>query len=337
MKRRAFIEKLGIAGIGFSFGGSISNAVEERVAGKDKEDELFTISLSQWGFHRAIFGDAQKNYSKFIKTLHTSPDEALQGKMDPRDIVIRARELGVGLVDLVNICWFGHAKDGPWLRDFKTLAANEGVGFGVLMCDEVGLLGAAKKVDRDASLAKHREWMEAAAELGCPFLRVNAYGEGNYLEQMQRNAESLYLLAEASKDFGLEVLVENHGHPSSNAAWLAMLMEMTDHPRTGVFTDFDNFFMGGWGHVPQRRYDRLQGMLDLAPYTKAVSAKSYDFGEDGNETTVDFDLCFKTALDAGFRGIASAEYEGSRLSEAEGSARTVALLRRVDDELAGLY
>jgi len=322
MKRRTFLENVGTAGVATALGAPVA----ARAAPSDGKP--FTIGLSQWGFHRAIFGDGRDNYAEFIKTLHASPDDVLRGEMDPRDIVVRARELDVDVVDLVNILWFGHAADAPWLRDFKSKAVDHNVTFGVLMCDQLPDIGSATQADRDASVAAHTLWMAAAAELGCSFLRVNPYGEGTYLQQCQRGAETLHRLAEISADYDLEILVENHGHPGGNAAWVAMLIEMVDHPRIGAYTDFDNFFMGGWGLDPERRYDRHQGMLDLAPYTKAVSAKSHDFGPDGEETTIDFHQCLQVVLDAGFNGLVTAEFEGNRLSEAEGSRLTVELLRR---------
>lgn len=330
MNRREFIQRS--AAIGASV------AVGETIVGKEiAAKPLFELALSQWAFRRAILGNARDDNSKFIETLHRSPDAVLLGEMDPRDIVVRARELGVDYVDLVNILWFGHGKDAPWLKEFKRRAANEGVGFGVLMCDELGKIGAEKKADRDASVARHVEWLETAAELGCLYLRVNAYGDGNYLEQCRRSSESLHRLGEASMKYGVEILVENHGHPGSNGAWLAMLMEMANHPRVGTYTDFDNFFMGGWGLNPERRYDRLQGMLDLAPYTRAVSAKSHDLGTDGEETTINFNQCLRTLLDEGFRGLVCAEHEGTRLSEYEGSRLTIELLKRERKKLESEY
>ena len=35
-------------------------------------------------------------------------------------------------------------------------------------------------------------------------------------------------------------------------------------------------------------YDRYKGLKELIPFAKAVSAKSYDFDHNGNETTIDY-------------------------------------------------
>ncbi|MDQ8196931.1 sugar phosphate isomerase/epimerase [Pelagicoccus enzymogenes] len=332
MDRKTFVAQcaaLAAAGIVGKSGYAkiISPKRSENLSLPGKEEELFDISLSQWSYHRAIFGKSRDEYAWFVKTLESDPDRVLQGSLDPRDIVRKASSLGVHVVDLVNILWFGHGNDAPWLAEFKKRAAGEGVRFGVLMCDQLPNIGASDRRVRQRSIAEHIQWMDTAAELECRYLRVNAYGDGSYLELCRNAAESLRALGDAAESRGLEVLVENHGHPSSNGAWLAMCLEMAGHSKVGAFTDFDNFFMGGWGHVPQRRYDTLQGMLDLAPFTRAVSAKSYDFDAAGNETTVDFEICLRTALDGGFRGLASAEYEGEHLTEDEGTRLTVELLR----------
>ena len=303
------------------------------VSPRSGSTERFGLSLSQWSYHRSIFGDSRADYDRFLHLLATDPDAVLQGDMDPRDIVVRARELDLGTVDLVNVLFYGHAADGPWLAEFGRRARREGVGFGILMIDEAGSIGASDAAARAAAIARHRQWLDCAVTLGCTAIRVNAYGDGTYLAQLRQCAESLAVLGDLGAEAGLDVLVENHGHPSSNGAWLAMLMEATAHPRVGVLADFDNFFMGGWNHDPQRRYDSVQGMLDLAPYTRAVSAKSYDFGADGLETRVDFHRAMQIVLDAGFDGLASAEYEGEHLSEAGGTRATVALLRTVRQDL----
>jgi sugar phosphate isomerase/epimerase len=126
---------------------------------------------------------------------------------------------------------------------------------------------------------------------------------------------------------GIQLVVENHGHPGSNGAWLAMLVEKTAHKNLGVYLDLDNFFMGGWGIEPERRYDRKQGVLDLAEYTVGVSAKTKHFLPDGTEEFIDYDWCVNTLLERGFSGYMSAEYEGHALSNWKGSKATVRLLQ----------
>ncbi|GGA72645.1 xylose isomerase [Neiella marina] len=281
------------------------------------------ISLSQWCFHRAIFGNSRDNYSQFIKTLHQSPDDVLLGRLDPRDITKLSRQLGVDRVDLVNILFFGHAEDKPWLDDFKLRAKDNGVSFQLLMCDETGAIGASNAKARQQAIDNHKPWFEAAAYLGCKQIRVNAYGDGTYLQQLHQCAESLAVLASIGNDYGIEVLVENHGNASNNGAWLAMLIELTNHPNLGVFTDLDNFFMGGWGLNPERRYDRVQGLIDLAPYTRGVSVKSHDFDASGRETTLDYPKLLQIFQNAGFNGLYSAEFEGEHMSELSGTTATI--------------
>ena len=65
-----------------------------------------------------------------------------------------------------------------------------------------------------------------------------------------------------------------------------------------------------------------------------VSAKSYDFDADGNETTIDYSRILKIVKDAGFKGRIGIEYEGPRLSEEEGVIATKKLLERVGKEFS---
>ncbi|MGY5451911.1 sugar phosphate isomerase/epimerase family protein [Agarivorans sp. MS3-6] len=287
------------------------------------------LGLSQWAFHRAILGDSRDDYDKYLVTLQNDPEKVLRGSMANRDIVEQALRLGVKVVDLVNLLFFSRASDVRWLRSWKQDAEQQGVRFACLMCDELGHLAASSVKERQKSIDLHKQWLTAAAELGCSQLRVNAYGDGSYLQQLRHCSESLKVLCDSAASMGISIVVENHGHPSSNGAWLAMLIESVERDNTGVYIDFDNFFMGGWRHSPKRLYDRYQGMEDLANITVGGSAKSYAFDQSGNETTVDFARCVSILTEAGFSGVLSAEYEGDLHSEYDGSAKTLALLNKV--------
>ena len=69
-------------------------------------------------------------------------------------------------------------------------------------------------------------------------------------------------------------------------------------------------------------------MEELMPFAKAVSAKSFDFTTNGEESTIDFkriiDIVNKFEYD-GYYGI---EYEGSNISEEKGILKTKELLER---------
>ena len=85
-----------------------------------------------------------------------------------------------------------------------------------------------------------------------------------------------------------------------------------------------------WG--TREEYDRYTGMSELMPFAKAVSAKSNDFDERGNEIHTNYEKMIGIVLDSGYRGWIGVEYEGAKMSEFEGIIRTRDLLRKVRSE-----
>ena len=81
-------------------------------------------------------------------------------------------------------------------------------------------------------------------------------------------------------------------------------------------------------------YDRYKGVRELMPYAKAVSAKSHEFDEKGNEVKTDYLRMMKIVLDYGYNGYVGVEYEGSKVDAYQGIKLTKALLERVRDQLS---
>jgi hypothetical protein len=72
----------------------------------------------------------------------------------------------------------------------------------------------------------------------------------------------------------------------------------------------------------------------MLPFAKGLSAKSYAFDAQGNETIIDFSKMLKMIRDnPDFTGYVDIEYEGSQLSEPEGIRATKALLERTWNDL----
>ena len=63
----------------------------------------------------------------------------------------------------------------------------------------------------------------------------------------------------------------------------------------------------------------------MMPYAKGVSAKSYTFDKDGNETKMDYERILKIVKDAGYTGHIGIEFEGN-YDEAKGIMDTKNLL-----------
>jgi len=266
----------------------------------------FKISLTEWSLHRTL----------------------CEGKVNHRDFPKVAKQAyGIDATELVNQFLMDRAKDQAYLADFKKRAADLGVSILLIMCDNEGMLGDPEQAKRSQAVENHYKWAEAAKFFGCHSIRVNAYGAGTPQEQMEQVAQSVRGIAEFCAKLGLNVLLENHGGLSSNAEWLVSLVKKVGLPNCGTLPDLGNFKVD-----EHTEYDRYKGVSEMMPYAKAVSAKSLNFDEQGNETRVDYRRMMKIVLEAGYRGYVGIEYSGDKLSEPEGIRATKRLLEKVERE-----
>jgi len=338
--RRQFIQSsVAAAGLGAVSAGCGRESAPSGSQPETASEPLFRISLAQWSLHRGLFGGdpgetiGWENFSRIVN----SPDypTLLAGDVKPLDFpVIARRDFDIDAVEYVNLFYFDRARDQAFLSELKSRADGEGVRNVLIMCDALGAIGAPDEAARKTTVENHHPWVEAARFLGCHSIRVNAASDPGLPpeEQMKLAADGLRSLCEFANPLEINILVENHGGLSSNAQWLSSLMKMVDHPRVGTLPDFGNFNIS-----ETESYDRYKGMEELMPYAKSVSAKSYDFDEQGDETTIDFRRIMKIVLDAGFRAFVGIEYEGTRLSEPDGIRATKALLEKIREELKGDY
>lgn len=262
---------------------------------------LFSISLAEWSFHRALRAKQMDNLD-FAK--------------------VAKREFGIEAIEYVNGFFKDKPRDAKYLAELNRRASGEGVYQHLIMIDAEGALGDPDPAKRAEAVANHVVWVEAAKTLGCATIRVNAESRGTPEEQQKLAADGLRQLCEKADPYGINVIVENHGGISSHGDWLAGVMRLVNHPRVGTLPDFGNFY----------DYDRYQGVTEMMPFAKAVSAKSHDFDAWGDETTKDYRRLLKIVLDAGFRGWIGIEYEGERLPERDGVRATLRLLERLRAE-----
>ncbi|MEZ5069748.1 MAG: sugar phosphate isomerase/epimerase family protein [Bacteroidales bacterium] len=301
---------------------------------KTTEDESataepdFKISLAQWSLYRSFFGDALSDWGEFGRMLMEAPDSMLQGPLNPDDFPKIAAGYGIDCIELVNTFYFGKVHDMAYWEGFKKSCDEAGVTVGLIMCDALGNLGDADPEARMKTIENHYPWVDIAAFLGAHSIRVNAAGEGTMEEVAANVKDGLTKLGEYGATKGINIIVENHGGSSSNAAWLAGIMKEVGMDNVGTLPDFGNFCIERGPDGCLEEYDRYQGMVELMPYAKGVSAKSHEFDADGNETESDFYKIMQIVKESGFTGYVGIEFEGNGLSEDEGIKATKALLEK---------
>ena len=297
--RRQFMKQSALGATGLALAGAESIMAAPKAP--------FEISLAEWSLHKALFKKEVDNLN-FAK--------------------IAREDFGIGAIEFVNSFFKDKAKDMDYLKDLNQRAKDHGVIHHLIMIDGEGALGDPDAAKRTQAIENHYRWVDAAKFLGCKMIRVNAQSRGNWDEQMKLAADGLRRLTEYGATAKIAIVVENHGGLSSNGQWLSGVMKQVDHPNCGTLPDFGNFRIS-----KDEQYDRYQGVTELMPFAKAVSAKSHDFDAAGNETEIDYPKMMKIVAAAGYKGWVGIEYEGDKLSEMDGIRATKKLLEKVRTEM----
>ncbi len=281
------------------------------------QEPFFKLSLAQWSLS---------------KPIHS-------GEMDPMNFAEKANEMGFDGIEYVSQLYTPILEKGGasevamknLLDSLKARSERYKVKNILIMVDGEGDLATPNEKDRNLAVENHKKWVDAAQFLGCHSIRVNLFGSNDAEIWKNNSIDGLKKLGEYASTKGINVLVENHGYLSSNAKLLVEVMAGVNLPNVGTLPDFGNFCLnreGGerWEAKCIEEYPRYKGIEEMMPFAKAVSAKSYDFNDEGQETTMDYQKILKIVKDAGYTGFIGVEYEGNRLSAEEGIMATKNLL-----------
>ncbi len=310
MTRRTFI--------GRSLLGAEAMTVALSLEGLAMSDLGIKISLAEWSLHRARY----------------------DGTLDHLDFPAKAkRDFGISAVEYVNGFFGGRkmsfreaGKNAAYLKELLKRSKDAGVVNHLLMVDDEGPLAAPDEKARLSAVDNHKKWVEAAKLLGCKTVRVNLLGEGSDEEKKMAAVDSLGRLGELAGTMKLNIVVENHGGVTSNAAWLASVVKQVSRPNVGTLPDFGNFCLSQpWGTTQEgceNMYDRYKGVQELLPYAKGVSAKTYDFDASGEQPLMDYKRLIGLVKASGYKGYIGIEFEGNTQGEEEGIRKTKALLEK---------
>lgn len=281
-------------------------------SGQVTDGSELKISLAQWSIHRSIDS----------------------GLLKPENFAAIAKnDFGIQAVEYVASFYKEHGTDESFWKMMLKRADSLQVRSLLIMVDGEGDLGSVQTDARNAAVINHHKWIEAARILGCHSIRVNAFGDGTKEEVKSAMIDALTQLSTYAASRQINVIVENHGLYSSDGKWIADIMKQVNMSNCGTLPDFGNWCLNAkWGttqdNVCTVVYDRYAGVSEMMPWAKGVSAKSYQFDVNGNETIIDYAKLLNIVKTASFDGYIGIEYEGHDLSEPDGIRATRALLEK---------
>tara|TARA_B100000900_G_scaffold289881_1_gene248736 strand:- start:5965 stop:6915 length:951 start_codon:yes stop_codon:yes gene_type:complete len=314
MKRIQFLQNLSMAFFGIStLGFAGQNMKKNHIKSKNFNKKTIKLSLAQWSLNKSING----------------------GILDPYDFAKVASGYGFSGLEYVTQLYkeiYSKTDKAKAIGTFVKKSLYESQKFGLenvlIMVDDEGDLSIENQSERLLSIENHKRWVDAATEMGCHSIRVNLYGTTKIDRWKDVSKESLLKLSEYASSSKINILVENHGGFSSNAKLLMEVINDINLPNCRTLPDFGNFCIEKRGDECIYEYDKYVGVEELLSKAGAVSAKSYDFDNRGNETTIDYQKMFGLVKKAGYTGYISVEYEGNRLSEKDGILFTKKLIEK---------
>lgn len=303
---------------------SCKNAKEEQaetneVMADTIPQKSYPLSLAQWSLNKPIFA----------------------GTADPMDFAKTASELGFEGLEYVSQLYTNEAINFPMkeaglriiLDSLKARSERYGLKNVLIMVDGEGDFSFNDEKATAQAVENHKKWVDAAAFLGCHSIRVNLFGEEDPEAWVTNSVRSLKALCEYAATKNVNIIVENHGGLSSNGELLSRVMKEVNMPNCGTLPDFGNFCLkreGGarWGAPCVEEYDRYKGTEEILPFATGVSAKSYAFDTEGNETTIDYFKMFDIIKKSDFEGFVGIEFEGPEEDPVAGIKATKALVEK---------
>jgi len=298
---------------------SKSDEQSEVIENEVNETPFFKLSLAQWSLHRFV------NNEKGSPFLFAS----------------QAKEMGFEGLEYVSGLFKGEIEKLGFdivIDSLKTMSESNGMKNVLIMVDGEGDLADPNDEARNKAVENHKRWVDAAQKLGCHSIRVNTFGTNDPEVWKETVVDGLKKLSEYAATKNINVLCENHGWLSSDAPKLMEAIHAVNMSNCGTLPDFGNWCIkrkdgAQWGECLEEYPDKYEGIKLMLPAAKAVSAKSYDFDENGNETTLDYPRIIQLVKDSGYNNYIGVEYEGTRLNEKEGIEATKALLLKSAKEI----
>jgi sugar phosphate isomerase/epimerase len=215
------------------------------------------------------------------------------------DFIADCAKFGLEGTELTSYYFPADVSD-TWLRDTAALCFRLGLDIsGTAIRNEFALPPGEA---RDAELKQTKQWIDRAAVLGAPVIRIFA----GHVQKGQTEEEAHKLMVAGMEECcayaaqkGIYLALENHGGPTATAEGLLKLVHAVKSPWFGVNLDSGNFHSD----------DVYAELAAVAPYALNAQVKVVTSGPDKKKVPTDYNKIAKILRDASYRGYVALEYE----------------------------
>jgi len=243
-------------------------------------------------------GRATKNMQLSL-AAYSMRDSFKKGEMDLFDFIDWCAEMDLPGTELTSY-YFKEDFDKSYLHELRRRAFRNGVtvsGTAIAndFCKPAG-------PELDEQIAHVRQWIDNAAELFAPHIRIFAgrAPEGVDIKKaIGWCADGIKRSLEYAARRGVTLGLENHGGITARAAdHLAICKAVGEHPWFGVNLDTGNY-----------RTNPYEELAMAAPLSVNVQVKVLVAAPGGGTETTDLEKLKKILVDAGYKGWVALEYE----------------------------
>jgi sugar phosphate isomerase/epimerase len=272
--RRASLVPLGAAaGVGLGAGSALAQTPIKRAGGPKLK-----LSLNAYSFSK-LLNDHLKGRGKGMTLL---------------ELLDYCAEQDFDAIDPTGYFFPGYPKvpSDKYVNEFKRRAFALGLdisGTGVR-----NNFASADKEERASGVRHVKEWVECAARLGAPVLRVFAGPEpkGHAWDKVAAwMVDSLKECVEHGKKYGVIIGIQNHGDTLKTADQVIKIVKMVDSEWFGVIVDTGYFLTE----------DPYKDIAQVIPYAVNWQIKESPFGKESKVKT-DLKKLVRIIRQGGYRG-----------------------------------
>jgi sugar phosphate isomerase/epimerase len=210
------------------------------------------------------------------------------------DVLDFCAQAGFDAIDPTGYYFPGYPKvpNDAFINDFKRHAFKRGIEI-----SGTGVRNNFAQPDKDkraADVQLVKDWIEVAAKLGAPVIRVfsGAEPEGHSRDEVNAwMAADLKQCVEHGKQHGVLVGIQNHGDYLKTADQVLQIVNMVDSEWFGVIVDTGNFQNG----------DPYEQIARVVPHAVNFQVKESPFGKE-SAVRMDVKKLVRIVQSGGYRG-----------------------------------